>query len=294
MLTSSTFNRRTAFALICLCTCLTLRAEPVVECRYLDALADPKRWDSAECALSVSSHTAWDHPMLRMRIPVDFKAGEKLYPIGWPRMYLNLRPDEQAWQDYDRLEFQLFAESSRTNLPKRPLTFHIYGTAEQKMLITLEKANLGAAITFTANISDLGFTGHVTRLGFNINESDYADKDLVEFHVGGYRLVRTTVAQITELKAAAPALFCDSRVLPVELVAEGPPDTLAAGVPFQLRLCERAVLVQTLPLARGRQTLYFSLAGADLAPGEYTLVACPDKPGLRKEAAVTLVSSPWR
>jgi hypothetical protein len=293
MPTPITLTRRVLFATFCLCARLAARAEPATEYRHLDGLADPKRWDPAECELAVSPHTAWGRPALRMRIPVDFHAGEKQYPIGWPRMYLNLKPEEQGWRAYDRLEFQLFAESSRTSLPKRPLNFHLYDAQGQKKLISLDRAAIGTWRTFTLNLSDLGVTGEVARLGFNINEADYADKDVVAFHFGGFRLARATAATVTEFRAAAPALFRDSRVLPVELVAEGPSDKLAAGVPFQLRLGDRVVLAMTLPVARGRQTLYLPLAGAALEPGAYTLAVCPDDPTLRKEVTVTIVSSPW-
>lgn len=286
--------RRMTFTLFGLYVGVIARAEPAVEYRPLDGFADPKRWDPSECELACSPHTAWEHPALRMRIPVDFHAGEKQYPIGWPRMYLNVKPDEQGWQDFDRLEFQLFTESSRASLPKRPLNFHLYDAQGQKKLISLDMVALGAWRTFTLNLSDLGLTGEVTRLGFNINEADYADKDLVDFHLGGFRLARATVAQVTEFRAAAPALFRDSRVLPVELVAEGPTDKLAAGVPFQLRCGDRVALAMTLPVARGRQTLYLPLAGADLTPGAYTLAVCPDDPALRMETTVLLMSSPWK
>jgi hypothetical protein len=271
-----------------------LCAESPVEHRYLDGLADPKRWDPAECETSVSPRTVWEHPSVRMRIPVDFTAGEKKYPIGWPRMYLNLKPDEQAWQAYDRFEFQLFTESSRTNLPKRPLMFHVYGSQEQKKLFPLDLAAIGESKAFTVNVSDLGITGAIMRLGFNINESDYADKDLIDFHLGGFRLARTTVAQVTELKAVAPALFCDSLALPVELVVEGPPEKLAAGLPFQLRSGDRIALSKTVPVTRGRQTLYLPLKDAKLGPGSYALIACPGSPDLRKEVAVIFTSSPWK
>ncbi len=287
-------TRRLPCALFGLCVGLTISAQSAVEYRYLDGAADPKRWGPSECETAVSARAAWEHPALRMRIPVDFAAGEKKYPIGWPRMYLSLLPEEQAWQAYDRFEFQLFTEASRTNLPKRPLMFHVYGQQEEKKLFSLESATIGTTITFTVNISDLGITGKVARLGFNINESDYADKDLIDFHLGGFRLARATVAQITELKAATPALFCDSRVLPVEVVAEGPPEKLAEGVPFELRCGDRVVFSMTLPVARGRQTLDLRLDDAKLEPGTYTLAVCPASPDLRKEVSVTFVSSPWQ
>jgi len=286
--------RRTLVEVAILASVFSACAAAPVEHRHLDGVADPKRWSPAECEVSVSPHTVWEHPAFRMRIPVDFTTGEKQYPIGWPRMYLNLLPEEQAWQDYDRFEFQIYTETSRTNLPNRPLIFHLYNAQGQQKLITLDLAAIGAWKTFSVNVSDLSLTGNIARLGFNINEANYNDKDLVDFHIGGFRLARATVAQVTELKAVAPALFCDSRVLPFELVVEGPPDKLATGIPFQLRCGNRTTLAKTLPVARGRQTLYFPLADAKLDPGRYTLTACPDDATLRKEVTITVASSPWQ
>ena len=193
-----------------------INAQAPVEYRNLDGVNDPERWGPAECETSVSTRTAWKHPMVHMHIPVDYNAGEKAYPIGWPRMYLNLKPEEQGWKDYDRLEFQLYTESSRDELPKRPLNFHLYNKQGQKQFISMTSAAVGKSITFTLNISDIGVEGEITRLGFNINESDYADKDIIDFHIGGFRLARATKAQVAELKPTAPAIFCDSRVLPVD------------------------------------------------------------------------------
>lgn len=279
----------------CFCLGLPLLAFPAepVEHRYFDGFSDPKRWSPAECELSASFRAAWGHPALHMHIPVDFNAGEKAYPIGWPRMYLSLKPDEQSWQDFDRFEFQLFTEASRASLPKRPLIFHLYNAQGQSKLITLDQAAVGVCTNFAFNLSDLGLSGPVVRLGVNINESDYADKDVLDFHFGGFRLARATAARVTELKAASPALFRDSRVLPVEVVLEGPPEKLEAGLPFQLRQGDRVAYAKTVPVARGRQTLYLPLAGADFAPGAYTLAAFPDSPALRIETDVTITSSPW-
>ena len=264
-----------------------------VEYRYLDGVANPKRWSPAECEASTSPNTVWEHTALLMRIPVDFSAGEKQYPIGWPRMYLNLLPEEQAWQDYDRFEFQILTKASRINLPKRPLIFHLYDAHGKQKLIPLDLTVIGAWKTFSFSISDFGLDGNIARLGFNINEADYNDKDLIDFHIGGFRLVRTTVAQVTEFKAVAPVLFCDSRVLPFELVVEGPPDKLAAGIPFQLRCGNRTALAKTFTVTRGRQTLYLPIVDAKLAPGLYTLIACPDDAALRKTVIISVISSPW-
>jgi len=280
--------------IILACAARLAAAQVPVTYRYLDGLADPKRWAPAECETSASERRAWEHPVVRMHIPVDFSAGEKQYPIGWPRMYLNLTDDEKGWQDYDRFEFQVYTESSRQALPKRPVNFHLYDAQGQKKIIALDDVRIGAWATVSLNLSDLGLNGPVTRLGMNINESDYADKDTVTFQLGGFRLARAIEASVTELKAVAPAIFSDSRMLPVELVVEGPSDKLASGIPFQLRAGTRVALSQSVPVSRGRQTLYLSLTGADLAPGPYSLVVYADTPALRRETAVLITSSPWR
>ena len=277
----------------CLCFALFASADAPVEYHYLDGLAAPKRWSPSECETAVSTYKVWEHPAVRMRIPVDFNAGEKKYPIGWPRMYLSLQPDEQVWQDYDRLEFQIFTETARTNLPKRPLIFHLYDAQGQSKLVPFDFAAIGAWKTFSINISDLGLPGAVTRLGFNINESDYSDKDTIDFHFGGFRLARATVANVTEFKVTTPALFCDSRVLPVEMVVEGPSEKLAAGVPVQLRCGDRVAFTRNVPVARGRQTVPLSLKDVKLDPGTCALIVNPEAPALRKETAVTVISTPW-
>jgi len=277
-----------------LCFAPFARSEPSIEYRYLDGLATPKRWSPAECEVSQSPHRAWEHPVARMSIPVDFHAGEKAYPIGWPRMYLNLTDEERGWSEYDRLEFQLYAESSREKLPARPVTFHLYDTQGQKKLIVLEQATLKEWRTISINLSDLGLAGPVARLGFNINESDYDDKDKIDFHVGGFRLARATAPHVTELRAVTPALFADSRVLPIELVIEGPAAQLAAGIPAYLRSGPRTVLTRTLPVTRGRQTLYVPLDKTPLTPGTYTVTVNPDTDGRGPEISVWVTASPWQ
>ncbi len=272
---------------------VVMHAAPI-EHVYLDGLAMPKRWLPAECELSVSTHKVWDHPALMMRIPVDYSKGEKQYPVGWPRMYLNLQPEEKTWNEYDRLEFQIFTEFSRPVLPKRPLVFHVYDHQGQKKLTYLEMATIGEWRTVQINISDLGFTGTVSRLGFNINESAYKDKDMVAFHLGGFRLARATDISVTELNAVGPAIFCDSRALPLEMVVDGPVAKLDAGVPLKLVGEDNRVLNHKAAVTRGRQTVSIPLEGASWNPGRYSVTVFPDDPERQKSVAVTLATSPWR
>jgi len=265
-----------------------------VEYFYLEGLAEPKRWAPSECELSVSPHKAWERPALAMRIPIDYSTGEKQYPIGWPRMYLTLKKEEQVWYEYDRLEFQILAESSRPALPKRPLIFQVHDQQGQKKLTTLDMAAIGEWRTVQINTRDLGLAGTITRLGFNINEKDYQDKDFVAFHFGGFRLALVTAASVAELSMSAPVIFCDSRVLPLELVVEGPDADLASGIPVQVASQDGIVLTHKVAVSRGRQTVFIPLAGADMSPGKYSATVFPDDRERSKTVAVTLTTTPWR
>lgn len=282
-------------SMVCIYIGLTACASAaLVEYLYLDHLADPKRWAPAECEVVVSSLQVWEHPALIMRIPVDFNAGEKQYPIGWPRMYLNLQPPEQLWSEYDRLEFQIRTEFNRPQLPKRPLIFHLYDQQGQSHLVTLDMAAINEWRTVSINLYDLGLSDKIARLGFNINESDYQDKDLVVFDLGGFRLVRSTTASLTELKAIAPTIFCDSRVLPLEMVVEGPPAKLAGGIPVRLISKDNTVLQHNVAVIRGRQIVNIPLGETPLFPGPYTVSVFPDDPALQKTVEIIVASSPWR
>ncbi|MDD2600413.1 MAG: hypothetical protein PHO37_14520 [Kiritimatiellae bacterium] len=280
--------------MVCICSGLTAcAAEEPVEYLYLDHVAEPKRWSPAECEVSVSPLQAWEQPVLMMRIPVDYNAGEKLYPIGWPRMYLSLKSPEQVWSEYDRLEFQIRTEFSRSKLPKRPLIFHLYDQQGKSHFATLDMAAINEWRTVTLNLYDLGLPDAVVRLGFNINEADYQDQDLVVFHLGGFRLVRATAACLTEFSAVAPVIFCDSRVLPLEMVVEGPPAKLAGGIPVQLTGKDKNVLQHSIPVIRGRQIVNIPLGEVPLMPGPYSVSVFPDDPALKKTVEILVASSPW-
>ncbi|MFA7172217.1 MAG: hypothetical protein WC340_02175 [Kiritimatiellia bacterium] len=280
------------------CICIGLIAcasgEPPVEYLYLDHTAESQRWGAAECAVSASPHRVWEHPAVMMRIPVDFNAGEKQHLIGWPRMYLSLKSQEQGWSEYDRIEFQIRAEFSRPRLPQRPLIFHLYDQQGKSHLATLDMAAINEWRTVTLNLYDLGLSGPITRLGFNINEADYQDQDLVVFHLGGFRLARATTACVTELSAVAPVIFCDSSVLPMEMVLEGPLVKLAGGVPLRLTGKDNKVLQHNVVLIRGRQIVNIPLGEVSLMPGPCIVTVFPDDPALKKTIEVVVASSPWK
>ena len=51
-----------------------------------------KRWNPAECTVVQAGKA------MTVNMPIDHKAGEKKYPIGWPRLYLEkITPAEKDW-----------------------------------------------------------------------------------------------------------------------------------------------------------------------------------------------------
>ena len=75
---------------------------------------------------------------------------------------------------------------------------------------------------------------------------------------------------------------------------EGPAAQLASGIPVHLRTGSRTVLTRTLPVTRGRQTLYVPLDKTPLTPGAYTVTVTPDAKGHGPETSVLITASPWQ
>jgi hypothetical protein len=250
-----------------------------------DAWTDPQRWDPAECTLSVSPLGTNGHPALKMEIPVDFYGGEKAYPIGWPRMYMHLKPEEQPWSAVDRFAVDILVETSRTHLPRRPAMFHFYDVQGKSSLLPLDQLVIGQWFTLNVNVHDLGIAPQIARLGININEADYQHQDRVTFHFRNFRKIRMTAVVLAELRSVAPVCFTDARVVPVEVVAEGPLDALQKGVPMTFRQGDSVRQALRLPLKRGRQLLYIPLQG--LSAGCYRVHVA------ERSFDLTLVESPY-
>lgn len=273
-------------------------AAEIIDILNYDQFADPKRWAPAECEVKKSHLTVDNRPCVHMHIPVDYHAGEKQYPIGWPRMYLNLITGENDWSDYDRLEFKLYTEMSRKEPPTHALSMVFRSKDGQSTSIAMGKDNkmkLGEWVSVTMPISDIKSAGQISSIGLNISESNYKDKDVLDFHIGGFRLVRSTACTILEMTAKPAYLFSDSAVLTVELLVTGPASDAARGVPFELKHGDdNALRSETLPVKRGRNILNIDVSELDLIPNEYRLTAFPDNPERRIYVDIKVVDSPWR
>ena len=276
--------------------CGAIAVEGKLQVLYLDALAEPARWGPAECTVGAAAKLKADgRPTLHMHIPVDHHGGEKKYPIGWPRMYLNLkRPAETGWTEFERFEFLIHATMSRPAPPKRVLNLQIHCPDKRNALgRNLAEIRLGQWARVSIPIRAIKDVEQVARLGLNISDSDYKHGDVLDFRIGAFRLVRAAEFGLATLRVTAPVIYRDRSRVSVELEAVGPPGKVARGLPLAVYQGKRLLHRETQLVRRGVQTLGLDLGKAKLETGRYTLVAFDQAPEQRVEAAFRVVESPW-
>jgi hypothetical protein len=266
------------------------------EVLYLDAFADPKRWSPAESAVAVSAEVkAGDRPTLHMHIDVDHQAGEKAYPIGWPRMNLKLRPpDETAWTEWERFEFQILARMSCDKAPASTANFQFLcpdkARATHHPLRSLELGKWVLVSVPTRQIKDLEA---ITQVGFNISEANYKHGDRLDFYLGGFRLVRSAEFAIAEMKLAANAVFYGQPSLVLDLQVSGPPAKVSRGLPCVIRQGDKVLRRETLAVKVGGQKMTVDIRELKLDPGRYELVVFEGDAERRRSAEFRVTDTPW-
>jgi len=276
--------------------CSAAYAGAVVEGRdellYLDGLGAPARWGPSEATVTASKEKADGHPTVHLHIPVDHHGGEAKYPIGWPRMYLNLKPDERAWTDYERFEFLAYVVMTRPTPPRKPINLQIQcPDRERNNNLNLEQIRLGEWARISVPIREIKNVGDVARLGFNISESDYRHGETLDFRFGGFRLARSREFRFSLFRVGTRVAYQGTPTLGVMVDAVGPPGEIAKGAPLAIRQGERTLQELSLPVKHGMQTLRVPVAG--LAPGRYSLVAFPGDEGRKVSEPFRVVESPW-
>ena len=266
------------------------------EVLYLDDLANPKRWGPAECTLAVSKQRPPSgRGALHVHIPVDHHAGEKNYPIGWPRLYLNLTGDEKPWTDFERFEFMVHATMTREKPPKQVLNLQVQCPDRQRTYRqNLPEIRLGQWVRVSVPLREVKNVADVARLGFNISESDYRHGEKLDFRFGAFRLARAAEFGLARLDVRSRVMYADRPTLKLVLDVVGPQRKIGKGVPLTIRRAGKAVHQQAVPVTRGIQTVWIDLAKARLEPGTYTVAAFAADAAREKTASFRVVESPWK
>lgn len=154
----------------------------------LSKVTDSKRWKPDECTV-VQSGSA-----MVINMPVDHKAGQKDFPIGWPRLYLyKLTPAEQDWSNAKAVSFNIKLEFTGTSA-KQPIFFQVRTQESKTAKVVTNMLPLPALVNnkttaVTLPLDKVKGLKNVVILGFNINEVQYKHGENVKFTVSDFKLI---------------------------------------------------------------------------------------------------------
>ncbi|MBQ9754761.1 MAG: hypothetical protein IJV93_08435 [Lentisphaeria bacterium] len=154
----------------------------------LTNVATAKRWNPAECTVVQAGKA------MTVNMPIDHKAGEKKYPIGWPRLYLEkITPAEKDWSKAKAVSFKIKLEFTGKTA-KYPVSFQVKtkGPKETKnatKFFTIPGLVNNKTVTAVLPLKDVKNLDNVVCLGFNISESQYKHGENLKFTVSDFKLI---------------------------------------------------------------------------------------------------------
>ena len=266
----------------------------IAEERWLDSLANPASWSPAEAQM-LPAEPVDGHPAVTFHVPVDHFAGEVKYPIGWPRAYFNSASSIE-WKNYDYIQFKVFAKMNRDTMPAKALALAFRSPDRGKSYeLSIGKANLrlNEWQTFTLPLSRLSTLPSVSSIGFYVSESNYNHGDVLDFTVGGIRLVRSSAIKLTSMECDGVS-YGRTPVLKIRVNAEGTGADIGKGVPFEIADAKgKSIRHETLPVMRGFQSIAMDISELRLPPGDYKLTAFPENAEKRLCVGFKIIDSPW-
>ncbi|MBI5684933.1 MAG: hypothetical protein HZC54_07620 [Verrucomicrobia bacterium] len=284
-------------AVILAATAAVFAQSPVMEKQLLFCGASAKGWSPAESTVELSTARVKVGPAaLHWHVTVDYYAGEKNYPIGWPRFGRAIPEGPQRdWSAWDFLHAWIYTDTTRAALPKEPVGLGIQApdkaTALHRPLAELKK---GEWVEIMVPVSSLPNPADVRNIQFHIGEANYKHADQLDLFVDDLALLRYAQPTILEFAAETAVMFAGARVLPVKLKLAGIQPGQRAEVTCELRRDGQSVAQAIASAERGPQRLALDLGGKKLPPGDYALTARVAGNPQPASAKVRLVESPWR
>ncbi len=274
-----------------------LDPQAAMEKKALFAPEEVKAWDVAECEVVTSAaHVKDAAQALHWHVKVDYHAGEKAYPVGWPRTGRTFKAGaEQDWSGWDYLHGWIYAETSRTTLPRKPagVTVKSAGDAPD-YLHQFTDLKKGDWTELLIPISEISSAAAVNRLQFHLSESDYSDGDTLDLYVSDLALLRHSTPTLLTFVPERSAMYADADFLPVMARVTGLKSGETRELTCELRRGAELVTRITRPVTRGEQRLLLDLAGKGLAPGDCDVVATLAGQTKPITAKLRLVESPWK
>lgn len=280
----------------------SLRADPLMlppgalEKRALFSPDKIKDWWAVECAVEPSAKQVKDAAQsLHWQVKVDYHAGEKAYPIGWPRTGRRFAPAMQDWSEWDYLHAWIYADTSRPALPREPAGLGVkFSGGQQDFNLRLDGLKKGAWMDLLIPVSKLSGANSVESVQFNISEQNYADGDTLDVYISDLALLRHTEPTLLAFAPERTVMFADAALLPVTVQLAGVKFGETRELTCELRRGKKVVARLTAPISRGAQRLALSLDGKHPAPGDYELAATVAGNPAAVMARLRFVESPWR
>jgi hypothetical protein len=250
------------------------------------------RWAPAEATVETSTDFAdRGGTSLHFHIDVDYFAGQPDYPIGWPRMSMELPEGLQDWSRFDFLELVIHAETSREALPSSPLGFIAHTPDKQNAYNrNLSELKKGETTTIVIPLSEIPRHNYVPHIQFYISESNYKHGDVLDFYIDDIALTRYDSPTLSEVVPLQSVVFDDARCVGVKFRLLGVEEGVTATVAASLRQDGRVVAEARWDLPRGEHEVWLPLKQPPKA-GEASLELSLGES--RQSAKLRIVQSPY-
>jgi len=243
----------------------------------IDDMEDVSDWTTGspvETTLSASEqHVKQGKHSLKFANVIDYTKGEKKYPVGWPRTAKNLKKCGLTdWTGYDFIEFWVYCDTSRDELPSNALSLGFRHTPPgPNKHFRLKGMKKDAWVKVTIPLSDIGGKKDIESMQFNLSESQYRHGDRVDFYIDDIVLTRYVRPVIVAFEPRGTVVYGNTPVLGASYVAMGRKELDSAKVCLQLVKdgAEIASSEDRLRVPSGDVAL--DLKGKTLAPGYYEL-----------------------
>lgn len=246
---------------------------------------------------STDKHVKQGKHSLLFANTVDHLKGEKNYPVGWPRMGKNLgKQGPTDWSAYDLLEFWIYAETSRPNLPHTPLGLGIRHPGHKRSSdFRLSEVTKDAWVRISIPIAKLADPKDVQSIQFHIAEANYKHADRVDFYISPMTLVRFVEPAVADLNVDRKILYTSDRAVTAtyRLVGyQGLAETKA-----ELEIGREAAVVGKASLAAAREGEITLVLPTTLAPGTYRVrLSLRDPSGKlidRNQTEIRVIAGPF-
>jgi hypothetical protein len=270
-----------------------LADEPPMERLVLADGEGDSQWHTAEATMRPDATHALDGRAMRFHIDVNHETGQPEYPIGWPRSYLSVRGDSRDWRKWDFVEFWLYADTSRANLPSTPLGFIVRSPDKPNSYQrTLHEAQKGKWAHVRVPTSDMPTPADCTAVQFFIAESNYNHGDVLDFWIDNLALLRYAEPTIITMRPLGRVQYADSSVVRIEIGLTGLEKEQTANLLLRLVRDGETVRRSSAIVRSGVQAIPLEVGG-NLDAGSYDLQAQIAGSDRSVTETIRVISSPW-